>query len=376
MIRYIQSAASQEVPPPYHFPGVTVNAFVCEACLPEVQAYCDRFFNLGEPEARGFRYAAAALWPYALLLLIDYPVMISTFPEPEKLGSETPYSDRGVISQREVFIAVPVIRIGTAPGTLLANSTLEWVLPFITVGNPMSAVCGREMLGLEKLRAEIDFGESRFPQSFRGRVKLPGWPPPTNADKIQRMLPFLDVDTGPVIPTFRGKPRAASLWTLFRSRYASDLIDALGSATRLVDSTTAGIFPTSMQTVSLKQFRDALQPHRALYQALISCRTFYENFSNFRFYKEGDVVIRFHRQGSFQEVFRLIETRSDGGEAAEAAALAAYTFNADIGFDDMRTLHTFPIDGGKGLPATPASSDLTAPWLRPWKGFFGPGRAS
>jgi hypothetical protein len=90
MIPYVQSAASQEVPPPYHFPGVTVNAFVCEARMEESQAWCDKFFNLGDPAARGFRYAPAALWPYALLLCIDYPVMISASRTPENIGRETP----------------------------------------------------------------------------------------------------------------------------------------------------------------------------------------------------------------------------------------------------------------------------------------------
>ena len=46
-IPYVQSSASLQVPPPYHFPGVTVNAFVWEASMARVQAYCDTFFNLG-----------------------------------------------------------------------------------------------------------------------------------------------------------------------------------------------------------------------------------------------------------------------------------------------------------------------------------------
>jgi hypothetical protein len=273
-----------------------------------------------------------------------------------------------------VFIALPVVRIGTAPGTLAANTALEWALPFIVVGNPMSAVCGREMLGLEKLRAKITFGESVFPESFSCRMELPGWTP-LDPDSHQRMLPCVDVDTGPVTPTFRGSSRPSSLWTLFRSRLASSLIDGLGTAANLVDEATAGVMPTTMQTVSLKQFRDALEPERALYQALIGCRTKYTNIQNFRFYKEDDVRITFHEQKSFQSIGRLIEPpRSVVGSSPirTVQPKAAFRFNADIDFDNMRTLHTFPIERENGLPPTPASSDLTAPWLRPWKGFFGP----
>ena len=125
MIPYVQSASSQEVPPPYEFPGVTVNAFVWDAQMAPIQAYCDRYFNLRSEAERGFVYKAAAFWPYALLLFIDYPVMISSGRDNQGLGGEVPYSDRGIVTQKEVFVALPVMRYGTTPGTLLLNSTLE-----------------------------------------------------------------------------------------------------------------------------------------------------------------------------------------------------------------------------------------------------------
>ena len=149
MIPYTQSVASQEVPPSYHFPGVTVNGFVWEAHLDRVQEYCDTFLNLGDEKDRGFSYGPAPTWPYAVMLFIDYPVMISAARAPENILHATPYSDRGIVSQREVFVALPVFRRGIGPGKLIADSTLEWALPFIVVNEPSSAVCGREMLGLE-----------------------------------------------------------------------------------------------------------------------------------------------------------------------------------------------------------------------------------
>ena len=375
MIPYTQSVASQEVPPPYHFPGVTVNAFVWEARLDKVQAYCDRFFNLGDASDRGFVYGPAPIWPYALLLFIDYPVMISASPTPRSVLHSMPYSDRGVIAQREVFIAIPVIRRGLGPGRLIADSALEWALPFIVVDEPNSAVCGREMLGLEKLRAEIQVGESSFPGSFRGQVSLPGWPELT-PDVMQQMMLFLDVDTGPTVPTFRGAPTASSLWTLFRSQAASDAIHAMATVADSIETLSAGTMPTSMQTVSLKQFRDAQAPETAVYQALVSCRSKYSRIQNFQFYKEEDVHIRFYENGSFAETLRFVELPpgNPSGDAADASRpfrpKAAYRFNASIDFDNMRTLHTFGRDPGPGRAAAPADGDLTAPWLRPWRGLF------
>ena len=378
-IPYVQSAASQEVPPPYHFPGVTVNAFVWESNIAWIQAYCDRFFNLGDPKDRGFTYGPAAFWPYAVMLMIDYPVMISSSRAPEHLGKEVPYPDRGIVSQREVFVAVPVVRLASGAGAMIANSALEWALPFIVVGEPMSAVCGREMLGLEKLRASILMGEGRYPDSFEGQVILPGWSA-LDPGKTQQMQIFLDVQTGPPTPTFRGAPRPSSLFTLFRSPFASQAIGLLAAGSQFLDAGSAGAVPMSMETVALKQFRDAAQPERAVYQALVSCRAKYTEVANFRFYKEPDVELCVFPEGSFAGLVEYLAlppvelTTREGVQAYRFHPKAAYRFNATIDFDNMRTLHTFPLDRGQGLPPTPASSDLTAPWLRPWKGFFGPRR--
>lgn len=369
MIPYTQSVASQEVPPPYHFPGVTVNGFVWEAHLDKVQAYCDRFFNLGEAEERGFVYGSTPIWPYAVLLFIDYPVMISASPTPRSVLHSMPYSDRGVVTQREVFVAIPVMRRGIGPKRLITDSALEWALPFIVVDEPNSAVCGREMLGLEKLRADIQTGESSFPDSFRAQVSLPGWPSLT-PDVMQQMMLFLDVDTGPAVPTFRGAPTESSLWTLFRSQAAANGIQAMATAADSLETLSGGTVPTSMQTVSLKQFRDAQAPETAVYQALVSCRSKYSRIQNFQFYKEEDVHIQFHQTGSFAETLRFVELppgnpSEDAADASKAfSPKAAFRFNANIDFDNMKTLHTFAASGA------PAVGDLTAPWLKPWRGLF------
>jgi hypothetical protein len=308
-------------------------------------------------------------------MIIDYPVMIRGGHGASEAPGVVPYCDRGIISQREAFVCLPVIRYGTAPGTELLNSTLEWVLPFIVVSNPMSAVCGREMLGLEKVRADIALGESEYPDSFRARISMPGWAT-LQPTAMQQELPFLDVDTGPPMPTFRGHTDETSLWSLLRSRAASSAIGALGTASDFVDTATLGLMPTAMQMVSLKQFRDAADPSKAIYQALVSCRSKYSAIENFRFYNENDVEIAFHQEGSFGETVRFVELppgrpgSAASGRPGAFRPKAACRFNASITFDNMHTLHTFPIERGPGLPPTKTEGDLLAPWLRPLRGFF------
>ncbi len=367
MVPYVQSVASQQAPPPYFFPGVTVNAFVWEAPLGPIQRLCDTYYNIGDEKARGFVYKPLALWPYATLMLIEYPVMASSDHRQLAIG-EVPYADRGYMTQNEAFVALPLLRHGTTPASALLDATVEWALPFIVVQNPTSAICGREMLGLEKLLGEITFGTGQLPDSYRGEVILPGWPS-LDPNVMQQAMTFLTVTTGPATPTFFGAPDDASPWTLLQSPTASRAISALGTAADFVDQVSVGLIPTAMQVVSLKQIRDAGSPERALFQSLVTCRSKYANITDFHFYKEQDVDITFHATGSFAEIVKVF---LDTDQTTTFKPIAAYRFAADIHFDEMRTLYNFPIDRGPGLPPSPASGDLLAPWLRPLRGFLGP----
>ena len=367
MLPYVQSVASQQVPPPYHFPGVTVNAFVWEAPLGPIQDFCDRYLNLGDDADRGFVYKPLAAWPYATLLMIDYPVMICSDRSQMDIHLK-PYADRGYMTQHEVFVALPLVRYGTTASNFLLNGTIEWALPFIVVENPMSAVCGREMLGLEKLLGRIDLDVGQFPGSFKGRIDLPGWPT-LDPEVMQEWMNFLEVSTGPVTPTFRGSPNEDSPWTLLRSPTAGQAIGALATINDFVGSLSAGLIPTAMQVVTLKQMRDATDPGIAVYQSLISCRAKYSNITNLKFYNEQDVTIAFNDKGSFSEILRVFLAPD---QLKPFKPAAAYRFGADIDFDEMRTLYNFPLDPPGGGPPSLASGDMLAPWLRPLRGFFGP----
>lgn len=372
-IKYTQSAASQEVPPPYHFPGVIVHAFVWEASMQRVQAYCDKYFNLGTAEERGFVYRPVPIWPYAVLLILEYPEMVSSSPERVVIdGKLAPYSDRGIISQTEAFVAFPVVRYGTRRASRLLNTNLEFALPFITVENAMSAVCGREMLGMGKLLGLIETGEGVYPGSFSGSIDLPGWPM-SGPGVMERNMRFLTVETGPGLPTFRGSPETSSRWTLFQSREAGWALDETASLADFVEDVTAGSSPTVMRTTSLKQIRDARCPEKAVYQALVSSRAHYDNVREFCFYNENDVCITFKDVGSFKEVLdEFLDPPSTAGADRQVKAKAAFKFIADIDFDETHTIHTFPNDGDPHLAPASASRALVSPWLRPLWGLFGP----
>ena len=177
MIPYTQSVASQEVPPPYHFPGVTVNALRLGGppgqgaglLRPVLQpGRCERArLHLRAGAHVALRHAAVHRLPGDDQRQPDTDeAVLDACPTPTAGSSAS-----GRCSSRSRWSGA-----GSAGRRLITDTTLEWALPFIVVGEPMSAVCGREMLGLEKLRADIQIGESSFPDSFRGQVSLPGWP--------------------------------------------------------------------------------------------------------------------------------------------------------------------------------------------------------
>ena len=401
-IFYVQSSASQDIPPPYYFPDVSVQAFVWKANIKAVQNYCDTFLNLGPKEERGFEYRAVPFWPFATLLFLDYPVMISAKQNRPSLESmvedifddgigaghsifEVPYSDRGINSQREVFVAMPVIRYGIGPTGLMTKSELEWIIPWIVVNQPWSCVCGREMLGLGKLLAEIDTGEGYYPKSFEGQVSLPGWR--TNVPgEMQSELPLLDVKTGPVLPTFRtSKSPEDSIATLLANSPARWGMENMTGFSNFVDYASLGVIPTAMRTVGLKQYRDAGRPEKAVYQALVSCRSKYSNVRHLELYDENDAQICFNRIGSFSNLVDAIMGPGDpkdyvrfpnDPDAKEHSGrvinpVAAFRFHADVNYDKMRVLHEFPINPEGGTNSRLPFSDLTSRWFRPIKGFFG-----
>jgi len=377
LIPYIQSLTCQQVPPPYHFPGVTANAFILETSIPHIQRYCDRYFNIGEAAERGFEYKPIASWPYAALMVIDYPVMICADDRPLGPNGQS-YADGGYVKQQEVFVTIPIIRRGINPATAIFKTAVDWMLPFIVVGNAVSASCGREMLGLEKLLAEIKIGDGGYPDAFSANLSLPGWAS-LRPTEWQQMLPFLDIVTGPAAPTFKGSPAVDSLWTLFSGGPGGQLMAAAGAASNFVDAMSLGLIPTTQHTISLKQIRDAEDPQRAVYQSIVSCRSKYTCMENFRFYNENDVTITIHDHGSFSEVFRAMFDPPDAPDPYDPRdrplkykPKAAFRFNSTIDFDEMRTLHEFPVDRGHGLPPTKARDDTMSPWMRPLRGFFGP----
>jgi hypothetical protein len=381
MPKFVQSVANQQTPPPYHFPNVRAHGFLIDIPMDAVQTYCDTYFNLGDAKERGFVYRPVAMWPYALLMVIEYPMMINS--NRGQLGyAEIPFADRGYASQNEVFLAVPVLRHGAGVANFLLDAAVEWALPFIVVDNTTSAFSGREILGLEKLWGEIDLGAGSYPRGFSVRVSIPGWTS-LNSQVMQQMLPIIAVTTGTPLPSVGRASDVTSPWTTLQSPFALKAFEFVAGAFDGLCTLSSGLIPSPMNLVALKQFRDARDPHRAIYQALVGARSRYYDVSDLQLYNEQDVSITLNPSGSFAEIARIFapappDPRAAGAETDPVAPLGltargAFSFRANLDFDEMRTVHTFPVDGDDCADEAPnIAGDLLSPWLTPLWGFFKP----
>ena len=377
MPEFVQSVANQQLPPPYSFPGVKAHGFLFEIPMSKVQAYCDTFFNLGTADDRGFVYRCLPLFPYACLMAIDYPVMRSECSE--RLGyDEIPFSDRGYACQREIFVAVPVMRYGVTPGNILVEAAVEWVLPFIAVDNSTSAFSGREMLGLPKLQGLLEFDACVEDGAFQASAKLPGWSSLDDGSP-QQELDFLSIATGPALGSTPLSNPHTTQWQVFGNRTTRDAFQGLISAVTGVDTFVLGLLPTLTQVVALKQFRDATRPGEAVYQALVGARVRYANVGNLKFFENRDAEVRFYEHDSFRQIIRTfldLPSKVPEGSAVpevRAPVEAAFSFTADIEYDVARAMHTFFKDGQSLTRHNqPPGVTMLPPWWLPWRGFFAP----
>lgn len=368
MPQYAQSVANQQTPPPYHFPDIAAKAFLIDVRMDTVQSYCDTFFNLGKAEERGFVYGPLAVFPYALLMVIRYPMMLNA--NRTVLGYRgLPFADRGYASQNEVFLAVPVLRRGVGGARVLLDLSVEWALPFIVVNNSTSAFSGREILGLKKLWGEIDLGTGIYPGGFSAEVRLPGWPS-LDPEAVQTMMSFVTIETGTPLPSVGRRSAVASPWTALQSPL---ILKAFELAAQLFDGANTlanGFIPNPMRLVSLKQFRDAADPHRAIYQALVSARSRYYDVHQLQLYNEQDVSIVIHPQGSFGEIAQLFTDQTNA--AIPLSVQAAFAFRANLDFDEMRTLHTFKVDDDVCVQQPNQPGAMLSPNLAPLWGLIDP----
>jgi hypothetical protein len=361
------------VRPPFEFTGVTSRVFPLKANMARLTQFVDAYVNMDiPPEIAHFKPAL----PYVYMMVLDYGSMSSASMQAQNVGW---------VSQHEVTFTVPLQRWCKEGGQLVFK---DWaaVSPFIFVDDEVSLTTGREVYGWPKMAGRVDavtpmwehhplegerlfaFSASVFPKVYAGeseeqrvllqidsdpRLRLSEFPPdPGNAwapwvvwqqaatSSLQLMGQAADMVLALRSRGYRTSRNPASLKAMagrgldYALRLGPELLrkQVTASANRLLgtgfiggQAAAPGGSAVAFDNITVKQFRDAQEPERACYKALIRSRMGIERFNGggllgdaglLRGDPSGGYTIRVHRYEAMPIIQSLgIEVAKDDHHA-------------------------------------------------------------
>jgi hypothetical protein len=234
--------------------------FVLQADRDLLDEFCNRSFN--RPSGGDQRWRAAG--DHVLLNFVDIPTMGSTDPLDRWLG---------VCEEQEVAIWVPVVDIH--------HGRMAWAIPYMFVDSGLALVGGRETYGFPK-----QLGSMTIPRDDKAPDRLS-----LRSVTLKTHAPDSIATSTEVVRVTRSGPRsvldnpwndptdaARDLAGLSNDTLAA-IIDRLSHPLgamdhALGDAETAVMLAENLATrrvnmVLLKQFRDAVRPGAACYQAVV-----------------------------------------------------------------------------------------------------------
>jgi len=255
MPAYLPLDSDPQIPPPYNFPGVTIQSFRLTSKVAQQQLLVDGYLNIGDPLARGFYYQA--LLPFVDMDFVYYPNMNSGMSQPPNMGS---------ITQSELYFKIYVVKFVPVLDVFwLPVPAIMGFFPYMFVDNFWSMIAGREVSGFPKLLASFTPPPQPANQPLR--------PYPIQATTLAfnavgpgtqaQQLPFVTIQA--LAQAAGGTVVRTSDWTLSPADLAlldDPAVIAAIEAALLSD-------PSLLQTVQLKQFRAAGSRTDACFQGIV-----------------------------------------------------------------------------------------------------------
>jgi uncharacterized protein with NAD-binding domain and iron-sulfur cluster len=235
----------QSIEPPGVTRGGHLYVFPLPARWDRVQKTVNALLN--GPAGGAVTYHAL---PCVLLLFLDAPELTST--------TET----MGYIPDQECAFCVPLVRM-THDGPKLAF----W-MPYLFINSSLGMVTGREVWGFQKQIATLEFPEAGAPRSrfVANATIFPTLAPQT----LGQVRPLVTVE-GPALVSRDQLPwkHPQHLDEAIRGALAAGIGKALAAPIDGVLDVASCFSLLDMNLVNLKQFRDAVDPTRACYQAIV-----------------------------------------------------------------------------------------------------------
>jgi hypothetical protein len=188
--------------------------------------------------------------PCVLLLFLDAPELTST--------TET----MGYIPDQECAFCVPLVRM-TSDGPKSAF----W-MPYLFINSSLGMVTGREVWGFQKQIATLEFPDAAAPRSrfVANATIFPTLAPQT----LGQVRPIVTVEGPPLV----GRDQLpwkhpGHLDEAIRGALATGIGKTLAAPIEGLLDVASCFSLLDMNLVNLKQFRDAVDPTRACYQAIV-----------------------------------------------------------------------------------------------------------
>ncbi len=345
------AASTLQMSPPFAFSDVTMSVFPLRASLPTLENFCWNYLN-PDPKLVQFR----PFVPFVYLVILDYG----------RMSLEA--ANMGWVSQREVAFGIPLRWLNATDAGLEFH---DWAFssPFIFVDNELSMSTGREVYGWPKLLARLDPSVSEWVRNPHGarrvfQVSTKGtseayagqtseYHPllsvfqhrtaglldmPPNLDAIVKPLSQMsDAMTGltrlgaDLAKTFVGMasdritgsavlPDMMDMNTL-RSQLSKEKMEEWRSAGAWlpgIKDALWSLFPRLYaNTINLKQFRDAANPHITCYQSITGAR----------------MPVKSFKQGGFLGPQNMLLGQLDGGFRIEINHLAGLPIVESLGLE-------------------------------------------
>jgi uncharacterized protein with NAD-binding domain and iron-sulfur cluster len=252
LARYIERDADMVRRQPFSQNGSTLYAYGLDADERRLGKVVDKCLNFHESPVR-----YAPLGPFVVLAAANIDHIESRSPAPE---------DQGWMPERDVAIWVPVVRSRRDANGLWVAEEIVWFLPYIFVDSGLATVTGREVYGFPKQAGAIEMPATvAASATLRSllKVELPVRPTFDKATKVvtKTLIEVTRASQSPLQEVWRaaGAARTALIGMV------STLVKAAPALQKLIDDLLDG----RVELVFLKQFRDAADPRRAAYQAVI-----------------------------------------------------------------------------------------------------------
>ena len=239
-----------ELVPPYKFNKLEIRSFPLLADPAKLQKLVDQL-NIAPPEVCEFR----AVGNVAFMQLAVYPYLESE-PDPS-----------GWFTENELSFNLLVACGKRVDGVFVPNA-LAYYFPFIYVDNDWAIATGREVFGYPKIASEMHFGAAGETEIFSLQTLAL---PVQGADEQARIVKLVEIVETEQLDGWRKIVAEVE-------GVVSEFSDLIFGPNGIVADASLGLLESFASTfgkqqigiVSLKQFRDAADPSRACYQALVS----------------------------------------------------------------------------------------------------------